>query len=54
VRCGLTFFFDNTFPPQIAKILNILGVETRHLQDEFPAETNDIDCMLIRLTAPEA
>jgi hypothetical protein len=43
VRGGLTFFFDNTFPPQIVKILNILGVEARHLQDEFPAETNDVD-----------
>jgi hypothetical protein len=39
----LTFFFDNTFPPQIAEILKILGVDARHLQDNFPANTDDVD-----------
>jgi uncharacterized protein with PIN domain len=39
----LTFFFDNTFPPQIAEILRILGVDACHLQDKFPANTDDVD-----------
>jgi hypothetical protein len=39
----VTFFFDNTFPPQLAKILIILGVDARHLQDDFPPDTLDVD-----------
>jgi PIN like domain len=39
----VTFFFDNTFPPQLAKILVILGVDARHLQDDFPPDTLDVD-----------
>ena len=39
----MTFFFDNTFPPQLAKILMILGVDARHLQDYFPPDTLDVD-----------
>ncbi len=39
----MTFFFDNTFPPQIAKILAILGVDARHLQDDFAPDTPDIN-----------
>ena len=39
----MTFFFDNTFPPQLVRILVILGVDARHLQDDFPASTIDVD-----------
>lgn len=39
----MTYFFDNTFPPQLAQILKILGVDARHLQDDFPAETPDVN-----------
>jgi predicted nuclease of predicted toxin-antitoxin system len=39
----VTFFFDNTFPPQLVKILKILNVDARHLQDDFPADTDDVD-----------
>lgn len=39
----MTFFFDNTFPPQIARILSILGVDARHLQDDFAPDTDDVD-----------
>jgi len=38
----VTYFFDNTFPPQLAKIVAILGVDAVHLQDEFPPNTLDI------------
>ena len=38
----MTYFFDNTFPPQLAKIVAILGVDAVHLQDEFPPNTLDI------------
>jgi hypothetical protein len=39
----VTFFFDNTFPPQLVQILTVLGVDAHHLQDEFPPETADVD-----------
>ena len=39
----MTFFFDNTFPPQLVRILAILGVDAHHLQDDFPAHTIDVD-----------
>ena len=39
----MTFFFDNTFPPQIAKILLILDIDATHLQDHFAAKTDDVD-----------
>ena len=39
----MTFFFDNTFPPQLAEILRILGVDACHLQDSFPADTDDVE-----------
>ncbi|HTD32291.1 MAG TPA: hypothetical protein VK665_01420 [Candidatus Elarobacter sp.] len=39
----MTFFFDNTFPPQLVKILVILGVDAHHLQDDFPPDTLDVD-----------
>lgn len=39
----MTFFFDNTFPPQLAKILNILGVDAHHLQEDFSPDTPDVD-----------
>jgi len=39
----VTFFFDNTFPPQLVKILVILGVDAHHLQDDFPPDTLDVD-----------
>jgi hypothetical protein len=39
----VTFFFDNTFPPQLVKILKILAVDARHLQDDFPPDTPDVD-----------
>ncbi len=29
----MTYFLDNTFPPQLAKILAILGVDPAHLRD---------------------
>ncbi|MGH7729163.1 MAG: hypothetical protein ACREQC_06285 [Candidatus Binataceae bacterium] len=38
----MTFFLDSTFPPQLAKILALLGVDAKHLTDEFPAETPDV------------
>jgi hypothetical protein len=38
----VTYFFDNTFPPQLAKIVAILGVDAVHLQDEFPPNTLDV------------
>ena len=38
----MTYFFDNTFPPQLAKIVAILGVDAVHLQDEFPPNTLDV------------
>jgi hypothetical protein len=39
----LTFFLDNTFPPQLAQILRLLSVDALHLQDNFPADTDDVD-----------
>jgi PIN like domain len=39
----VTFFFDNTFPPQLAVILRALKVDARHLQDDFPPDTADVD-----------
>ena len=39
----MTFFFDNTFPPQLVKILKILNVEAHHLQDDFAPETQDVE-----------
>jgi hypothetical protein len=39
----VTYFFDNTFPPQRVHILKILGVDAHHLQEDFPANTPDID-----------
>jgi len=39
----VTFFFDNTFPQKLVRIIAILGVDARHLQDEFPANTLDVD-----------
>jgi PIN like domain len=38
----VTYFFDNTFPPQLAKIVAILGVDAVHLHDEFPPNTLDV------------
>jgi len=38
----VTYFFDNTFPPQLAKIVAILGVDAVHLQDECPPNTLDV------------
>ncbi len=40
---GMTFVFDNTFPPQLVRILIVLGVDARCLQDDFPASTIDVD-----------
>jgi hypothetical protein len=37
------FFFDNTFPRQLVEILKLLKVDACHLQDEFPANTLDVD-----------
>ena len=39
----MTFFSDNTFPPQLVHILKILKVDARHLQDDFAPDTEDID-----------
>jgi len=39
----VTYFFDATFPPQLARILCILGVSTKHLQDEFSPDTPDTE-----------
>jgi len=39
----VTYSFDNTFPPQLARILSILGVSTKHLQDEFSPDTPDTE-----------
>ena len=39
----MTFFFDNTFPRNLTKILALLGVDALHLQDSFPANTRDVD-----------
>jgi hypothetical protein len=39
----VTFFFDNTFPPQLVQILRILKVDARHLQDDFPPDTPDVN-----------
>ncbi len=39
----MTYFFDNTFPPRLAEIIKILGVDTHHLQDDFPPGTLDVD-----------
>jgi hypothetical protein len=39
----LTFFFDNTFPPQIAQILKIMEVDAVHLQDLFDPGVDDVD-----------
>jgi len=36
------FFFDNTFPPQLVEIMKQLKVDACHLQDEFPADTPDV------------
>jgi uncharacterized protein with PIN domain len=38
----VTYFFDDTFPPQLAKIVAILGVDAVYLQDEFPPNTLDV------------
>lgn len=39
----MTFFFDNTFPPQVAQILKIMDVEALHLQDIFEPGIDDVD-----------
>lgn len=39
----MTFFFDNTFPPQLVTILKALKVDARHLQEDFAADTPDVD-----------
>jgi len=39
----LRFFFDNTFPPQIARILQIMDVDAVHLQDFFDPAVDDVD-----------
>lgn len=39
----MTFFFDNTFPRQLVEILKLLKVDAHHLQEDFPANTLDVD-----------
>lgn len=39
----MTFFFDNTFPKQLVEILRLLKVDVRHLQEDFPENTLDVD-----------
>lgn len=42
----MTFFFDNTFPQQIAQILRVMEVDAVHLQDFFEANVDDVDWIL--------
>ena len=37
----MTYFLDNTFPPRLVGILQLLKVDAIHLQDKFDANTPD-------------
>jgi predicted nuclease of predicted toxin-antitoxin system len=36
------FFFDNNLPPRMAPILRLMDIEAVHLQEEFPANVDDV------------
>ena len=37
----MTYFLDNTFPPKLAAILQLLKIDAVHLQEQFDAHTQD-------------
>jgi hypothetical protein len=39
----VTFFFDNNLPPAIPALLRPLGVDARHLREQFAPEIDDED-----------
>jgi hypothetical protein len=39
----VTYFFDNNFAPRLVGMLTALSVDARHLRDEFPTNTQDVE-----------
>lgn len=37
----MTYFLDNTFSIRFAKVLQVLGEDVHHLQEDFPPDTKD-------------